>query len=307
MKFTYKTAGKKLRFRFVIGTSLTGKVPMRIRVYNASNLSAVYMNANVPLNDTVLPEGKRNPREVFVQLPKTPERVVIEIYNKRNGNLAEGADPSFKLMEREALPLDQYKDCITGWGNVWDFIKFAQNFSEEAGFASATLSPGFPQGEPSSYCYYYAPGEAFQIDYYDDIKGTSEFKYDSQTKKVLTDQFGAKIKDETYGKVMATPARIHEKTGIIEVSKRQMLRYTVPMRMAILLHEYSHVYRNRNKRSETEADINALKIYLGLGYPVYEARQAFLKVFIGTPSDGNVERYHAIEDFINQWEKSHKC
>jgi hypothetical protein len=66
------------------------------------------------------------------------------------------------------------------------------------------------------------------------------------------------------------------------------------MRMAILLHEFSHFYLNENIDDETEADLNGLLIYLGLGYPRIEGYQAFLDVFVDNPSQENKERYEMI-------------
>lgn len=79
---------------------------------------------------------------------------------------------------------------------------------------------------------------------------------------------------------------------------------TVPMRMAILLHEFSHYYVNDDMANEIEADLNGLLIYLGLGYPRIEAHEAFLKVFISTPSEQNKLRYDRLSKFINEFEKN---
>jgi hypothetical protein len=76
------------------------------------------------------------------------------------------------------------------------------------------------------------------------------------------------------------------------------------MRMAILLHEYSHYYVNDDINNESEADLNGLLIYLGLGYPRFEAHEAFLKVFIDTPSELNKSRYEKIKAFIEDFEKN---
>ena len=51
------------------------------------------------------------------------------------------------------------------------------------------------------------------------------------------------IKDYASGRTMNTPARIGHQTGNIEVAKVKFDKYTIPMRMAILLHEFSHVYK----------------------------------------------------------------
>ena len=75
------------------------------------------------------------------------------------------------------------------------------------------------------------------------------------------------------------------------------------MRMAILLHEYSHFYVNKDINDESEADLNGLLIYLGLGYPRFEGHEAFLKTFINTPTEMNKVRYDKIKAFIDDFEK----
>jgi hypothetical protein len=101
---------------------------------------------------------------------------------------------------------------------------------------------------------------------------------------------------------VATPARIHNGTGIFQISKQHFDAYTVPMRMAILLHEYAHFNMNVVQQDETEADLNGLKIYLGLGYPLIEAHKSFTRVFMETPSPENKRRYQYIEAFIKNYD-----
>ena len=73
--------------------------------------------------------------------------------------------------------------------------------------------------------------------------------------------------------------------------------------MAILLHEFAHFYLNKNIDDETEADLNGLLIYLGLGYPRIEGYEAFLQVFEGSPTAENKKRYDVINEFIQNFEK----
>jgi hypothetical protein len=105
------------------------------------------------------------------------------------------------------------------------------------------------------------------------------------------------------GKELTTPARISRISGRIQVSKKQFDQYTVPMRFAILCHEFSHFYVNEDMADESEADMNGLLIYLGLGYPRIEAFEAFLEVFEHYPSQENKRRYDKIKNFINNFEK----
>jgi hypothetical protein len=76
------------------------------------------------------------------------------------------------------------------------------------------------------------------------------------------------------------------------------------MRMALLVHEYSHFDVNENIDDESEADLNGLLIYLGLGYPRFEGHEAFLKAFMNTPSEQNKVRYDKIKSFIDDFEKN---
>jgi hypothetical protein len=106
------------------------------------------------------------------------------------------------------------------------------------------------------------------------------------------------------GKELQTPARINKDSGVIQVSQKKFTPDTVAMRMAILLHEYSHYYVNKDIDNESEADLNGLLIYLGLGYPRFEGHEAYLKTFISTPTEMNKVRYDKIKAFIDNFEKN---
>lgn len=143
-----------------------------------------------------------------------------------------------------------------------EFVKFCQEFSENCGI----LSTGT----------YKSDGGNFVIEYH----------------PVIIEK----------GRPHKTPARIHNETGLIQVSKQHFRDYTVPMRMAILLHEFSHYNLNVEMKDEVEADLNALRLYLGLGYPVIEAHKSFLNVFYQSPTNQNVERYKYIKTFIDNFD-----
>jgi len=147
---------------------------------------------------------------------------------------------------------------------IRSFVNFAQRFSYNASY----LAPNKR---------YLSDDNVFEIDY----KGS------------ITNRAG-----------MPTPARIGSMTGVIQVNKEQFEKFSVPMRLAILLHEFSHFFLNKNMRSETEADLNALTIYLGLGYPRIEGYQAFLETFKGAPTMENQVRFEKIDSFIKNFEKN---
>ena len=114
------------------------------------------------------------------------------------------------------------------------------------------------------------------------------------------------IKDFASGRILNTPARIGHRTGLIEISAAKFAGYTIPMRMAILLHEFSHKYKNPNIglkiSNEIGADINALYIYLGLGFSKVDAICVFGNVFLKAQTDGNIERIRKIQDYIRRFE-----
>ncbi len=114
------------------------------------------------------------------------------------------------------------------------------------------------------------------------------------------------IIDKASGRPVNTPARIGHNTGIIEVSKKRFDRYTIPMRLTILLHEFSHKYRNPKINlpisNEFGADINALYLYLGTGWSKIDAITVFAKVFLKAQTDSNILRIRKIQDYIQRFE-----
>jgi hypothetical protein len=162
--------------------------------------------------------------------------------------------------------------------NIWlnqeteDFLSLAIPFSQVCGFETATGN-----------------GRIFSND----------------SKKFIIKYFDV-IRDYQSGRVLNTPARIGHKSGRIEVSKIKFDKYTIPMRMAILLHEYSHVFRNPETgveiKNEVGADINGLYIYLGLGFSKIDAICVYANVFLKAQTKGNVERMRKIMDYIAKFE-----
>jgi hypothetical protein len=114
------------------------------------------------------------------------------------------------------------------------------------------------------------------------------------------------ITDKMSGQVIGTPARIGHSTGLIEVAYARFKDYTIPMRLMILLHEYSHKYRNPKIglqiSNEFGADINGLYIYLGIGFSKIDAICVFAEVFLKAQTDGNIQRMRKIQDYIKRFE-----
>lgn len=199
----------------------------------------------------------------FIRMPVSPNNALVHVYNESNGNLSVGQDNTVEVTSITKEPLDKKLDVID-FSNplVRSFVNFATRLSYNAG--------SMPSGN-----------------------------YISDDKKFVI-KFPAVIEDN--GVEQATPARIDIDTGVIEVSKKQFLDFTIPNRMAILLHEFSHVYLNDNVDDEVEADLNGLLIYLGLGYPRIEAFEVFAKTFLNTPTEQNKIRFDRIKNFIDEFE-----
>ena len=92
----------------------------------------------------------------------------------------------------------------------------------------------------------------------------------------------------------STPARIHVSKPLIQVSKQHFDKMSIPQRVAILAHEYSHNFVNRDQDSEFEADSNMVDLYEGLGYGKLEAVYAFANIMKDT--DTNYRRLMNIEN-----------
>lgn len=204
---------------------------------------------------------------IFVRMPIAPKKAVITIMSE--DEIGGGQDKNYKVFDAKKLPL---KRKLTSFNHanptIQKFVKFAEQFSAKAGYISAKGS------------IYTSDDGKFRIDYLDDI----------------TDENGRSIK---------TPARISRNEGIIEVSKVKFEKYTIPMRMAILLHEFSHFYLNTDMANETEADLNGLLIYLGLGYPRIDAYNVFTQVFSTSANELNANRMRIIDDFIRNFEEKY--
>ena len=153
-----------------------------------------------------------------------------------------------------------------------DFLKLATFFSQVCGFEPAT-----PQGRMFA-----TADNRFAIKYFTAI-------IDNKTKQVLS-----------------TPARIGHTSGIIETSEQRFRPYTFAMRMMILLHEFSHKFRNPKMglqiSNEIGADINALYIYLGLGYSKVDAIYVYANVFLKAQTKQNIQRMRMIMDYIQRFE-----
>jgi hypothetical protein len=237
---------------------------VKVKTYSPQNIRIIVADANQP--NTVFTDRDKiidGESIFFVRMPVSGKDALVSVYNEANGNLVAGQDNTIEVLSITKEQLDKKLDVID-FANplVKSFVNFATRFCYNAG--------SIPSGT------YVSDDRNFVIKYL------------------------AIIEDN--GEEQTTPARVDIDTGIIEVSKKQFAQFTVPNRLAILLHEFSHVYLNDNVDDETEADLNGLLIYLGLGYPRIEAFEVFAKTFMNAPSEQNKIRFDKIKNFIDNFE-----
>jgi hypothetical protein len=202
-----------------------------------------------------------------VNMPITSKSIIISVYDDKKGNTRQDQEKNIRVVAVDKTPLQKRIDVVDIHNpTIAYFVDFAQRFCYNAPYLDANKS-------------YQSDNGGFMIEYLPSII-------------------------DNKGRELTTPARISRLTGRIQVSKKQFEKFTVPMRFAILCHEFSHFYVNEDMTDETEADINGLLIYLGLGYPRIEALEAFYEVFDNYPSEENKRRSDKIRNFIDNFEKN---
>lgn len=253
MIYTINTRYDELTLKVTITTTKPEKI--RLIVKDADKKNTVFTDRWKTINGST---------SLFVRMPVSGERAIVQIYNDKLGERA--GDDSFKVDKIEKLMLEKKVDVVDFSNSlIKSFVNFATRFCFNCGH--------LPSGT------YVSDDKRFQIEYVPVITGNN-------------------------GQEIGTPARVSKSTGRIQVSMKKFIPMTVPMRMVILLHEFSHYYINDNMDNEIEADLNGLLIYLGLGYPRIEAAEAFLETFKNADSRLNQIRYKKIEAFINDFEKN---
>lgn len=211
--------------------------------------------------------------------PLSPDELVIRVFPSRfktYNDFLRFANPAQrdisisgeKIGSLKTTPIWLTKDDL-------EFIAFAEWFATNSSIISATQANGIPS-------IYRSNNGKFVIHYHTKIRNRD-------------------------GSYVSTPARIGHETGEIDVSQQDFKNYTIPGRMAILLHEYCHKYVNESTglkmSDEIGADVNALNIYLSLGYSPVEAHLVFLSVFETANNKFNHMRYKVLKDFIDKFLK----
>lgn len=274
MKILFDSKHRKITVKLVIETY--GEQEIVITAFDPRRTNTIYTDRLCNIN------GKE---EIEIPFPSSPDSVMIEIYNKANGNLPTGQDKTFKLVSLKEDHLKQWLSCIPK--EAKEALKFFDEFNERAGWLGA--------GDISSGgSIYRSDNGEYQITYLDNIVDTNTHRKHPAT--------GELILNPTYMQILRTPLRTSEDDGRMEISKERYKGWTIGQRKVFIIHEWSHVFKNINPKDEFEADINALIIYLAEGNSKYEALAACYDVFSKSPSDQNKRRWEVCEKFILNWD-----
>jgi len=213
---------------------------------------------------TVFTDRKKNVNgtyDFYVRMPQCGNNTDIVVFNDKNG--VQKDDKSFSIVKSGKLPMEKdILPIIDLTISQRSFLRFAQQFAYNA----ASLPVG-------SYC---SDDNRFTIELYEDI-----------------------IDDN--GEVIPTSFRISTSDGTIQASKNMICNYTLPVIFFLLWHEYSHCYINKDLNNELEADLNALNIYLGLGYPYIDAVYALAITFDGNRTEENATRWEYCNKYIDDY------
>lgn len=268
-----------------------GGKPLTLKVFVSAHKGALIgidvMDAERPLTCYSSTTGTilNSTQVFFVPLPLSPKKGFIRIY--RIGKNGKKTNAGFSLVKMERKPLiTNFNLFDTSNPDILDFAKFVEQFAERA----STLSAGKMREDDTGGSFYKSDDGKFTIQYVDEIIDWCP----------TIERNGVETKNPNYGKPVKTSMRINSATGLIQCSKKYMLTYTIPERMAILLHEFSHYFLNYEQKNEFEADMNAILIYFGLGFSKREGGTSFLKVFLRTPSDLNVERMNQLISLLDR-------
>lgn len=251
-------SSNKKRFRIRIGIRAFSPFHLGIKAYDATRYNTHYFRRKVTFRSSDFHKGEAY-REIIIPMPISPQTLSVELIDKFSKD-----DAAFEVVKFKVEKMPPSK--LWAEKHMHDFIKFAEDFSQKAGYVTS----GF----------YHSPDYQFLIHYLPQIKGQ-------------------------FGELMITPARTHRITGRHQVAQDSFKRFTIPVRLFILLHERQHF--TIPTRKEKPADLTALKLYLDLGYPTIEAVYAATKVFRMHPETvgkDQVNRTKDIIEFIDRYKAS---
>ena len=247
----------KKRFLVRIGIRAFAPFDMGILAHDATKPNTHYFRRKVPFKPEDFHKGEAY-REITIKMPISPKTLAVELYDKHSED-----DSLFQIEKFKVGEMPQSE--VWAAQHMHDFIEFAQDFSERAGF--------IPTG------FYHSPDYQFLIHYLPQIKSQM-------------------------GEVMVTPARNHQVTGRIQVSQEMFRQFSIPIRMFIMLHERNHFTIPTRDEIPADLAALKLYLDMGYPTmeAVYAATHVF-RMHPGTVGRVQTERTRLIIDFINQYKK----
>jgi hypothetical protein len=247
----------KKRFLIRIGIRAFAPFDLGILAHDATKPNTHYFRRRVPFRANDFRNGEAY-REIVMKLPVSPETLAVELYDKHSDE-----DSLFQIEKFEVgkLPVSN----LWAEQHMHDFIDFAQDFSQRAGY--------MPTG------FHHSPDYQFLIHYLPQIKSQ-------------------------FGDVMVTPARTHRITGRHQVSQELFKNFSVPIRMFIMLHERQHFTIPTREEIPADLAALKLYMNLGYPTmeAVYAATKVF-RIHPETVGKTQAQRTKEIIDFINQYKQ----
>jgi len=222
--------------------------PIRVIAYDASQTTTVFTDRVLNINGDA---------SFYIRMPQCGNNTQIIVFNDDNGILPN--DTTFKITKQQKVPFENNLLALSDLTrDEREFITFAQRFAYNASVYDTGV--------------YKSENGKFSIELLDDIV--------DENGDVIPTSFRISIDGtDSEGNFI--------KGGKIQASKSMIKNYTVPIVFFLLMHEYSHYHLNVDIDNELEADMNALNVYLGMGYPYIDVIYALAITFEGNKTELN--------------------
>lgn len=212
--------------------------------------------------------------EFYLPFPVTPQTLTFAVYNANgtNPNLNEG----FKTVKANIGKVKTKGAALSA--KDWEYINFLYNFAQNKAVWSAdTILNG--KLVPSIYG---SKNNNFKFLYYNKLVDAKKTE-------------------------LNTPTMVGNDTGNVSWSKSKIMPLTVPMVVALGLHEYGHKYENPQNGlpigNEFGADMAGLNIFRsGLGFSKQPWEYVFTQVLAGNQTPDNQKRLALMKKFNNDFD-----
>jgi len=247
---------------YQVSVTTTSMQPIRVIAYDAKQTTTVFTDRQKNVNGDY---------SFYVRMPQCGSKTQIIVYNENVGVVT--VDNTFKITKQQKVPFES--NIVTLSDMTIDersFVRFAQRFAYNASVSNTGV--------------YKSDDGKFTIELLDNIV--------DEKNQIIPTSFRILIDGVDEGGNFV-------KGGKIQASKNMIKNYTVPIIFFLLMHEYSHYHLNNDVDNELEADLNALNVYLSMGYPYIDAIWALAITFQRNQTDENAERWEQCNKYIDNY------